>query len=399
MAGPDVDIALRDLSASLLPESDVLAEDMAERIRSEVALYRDAVLVSDEALRRSCTDNMRYVLGNLAGTPQLGPDTPLMTGTERAEQGVPYAAVLEAYRIGGRFIWELLVERADPSARDALLLAAADIWAITDDLSAQVTNAYRTALMDRARRDVATRAALLGTLLDGELVVAEQLEESAAILDLPRNASFVVVTAECPATGTEALPAIEERLRRKNVWSAWRLDRDRQDGLVALRPGFDLDALVEVLADGSEGRAGISTPFSPVNHARDARRQARTACVAATPGTTDLVRFADEPLPILLAGALEGAETLARSVLAPVLALDVEDRDLMVETARVWLESAGATSTAARKLHLHRNSVRHRLRRLEELTGRDLSHPVQAAEVYVALEAVRVLGLGSGAAG
>gem|GEM_PF-6861899 len=38
---------------------------------------------------------------------------------------------------------------------------------------------------------------------------------------------------------------------------------------------------------------------------------------------------------------------------------------------------------------------RHRLRRLEVVTGRDLAHPAQAAEVMVALEAARVLVLRS----
>ena len=79
---------------------------------------------------------------------------------------MPYAAVLHAFRIGGRFIWELLVERSAPDSRDVLLRAAADIWAVSDDLSSQVTDAYGSAMAERARRDGQMRAALVGTLLD-----------------------------------------------------------------------------------------------------------------------------------------------------------------------------------------------------------------------------------------
>jgi DNA-binding PucR family transcriptional regulator len=42
---------------------------------------------------------------------------------------------------------------------------------------------------------------------------------------------------------------------------------------------------------------------------------------------------------------------------------------------------------------VHRNTVRYRLRRFEELTGCDLAKPADAAPAYVALECVRILGL------
>ncbi|HZC52406.1 MAG TPA: helix-turn-helix domain-containing protein, partial [Mycobacterium sp.] len=36
------------------------------------------------------------------------------------------------------------------------------------------------------------------------------------------------------------------------------------------------------------------------------------------------------------------------------------------------------------------NTVRHRLRRIEQYTGRDLANPQDAAEIAVALQAVRL---------
>nr|WP_246319640.1 helix-turn-helix domain-containing protein [Nocardioides kongjuensis] len=76
------------------------------------------------------------------------------------------------------------------------------------------------------------------------------------------------------------------------------------------------------------------------------------------------------------------------------MALPEDDRAVVFATARAWLAAGGSTSTAARELHVHRNTVRYRIRRLEEITGRDLARPVDAAELYVALECVRILGLG-----
>jgi len=390
---PDVDAEVRELSRRLLPEVDALGRRMAERILAEVPLYAEGRLVTVEQLSSSCADNLRYVLGNLAGDGAVSIDSPRATGTARAEQGVPYAAVLHAFRVGGRFIWELLVERADPNARGLLLLAAADIWAVSDELSSQVTDAYRTALADRARRDGQVRSALVGTVLDGETTTAEQLWESAGFLNLQRSGDYVVVSAECRSPGTESLPDIERVLRKHNVTSAWRLDHDHQDGLVGLRFGFDAGHLAAVLVELATGRVGVSTPFHRLEDAPDARRQARIACAAATPASNDVLRFEEHQVAVLLASTPEQTESLAYAVLGPILDLPPDDRAVILQTAHTWLAVAGSTSTAAKELHLHRNTVRYRLRRLEELTGRDLAHPVQAAEIYLALECVRILGL------
>ncbi|WGY01456.1 helix-turn-helix domain-containing protein [Nocardioides sp. QY071] len=393
MSGPDVNAEVRKLSARLLPECDQLGAAMAERIRAEIPVYDTGDVVSHNELVVSCTVNARYILGNLAGevTPT---ETPTETGTTRAEQGVPYAMVLQAFRVGSRFIWEVLVERADPEDRDLLLLAAADIWAVSDQLAADVTDAYRRAMADRARRDGQMRSVLVGSLLDGDADATAYVGETAGMLDLGRATEYVVVSAESPTPGAEGLPDVERALRRANVRSAWRLDHDHQEGVVALRFGFGAEHLVDLLAGLARGRVGVSSVVGRLDDIQEARRQARVACAAVSPGATVVGRFGADPLAVLLAGSPDQARVLVDAVLAPVLALPEDDREVVFATARAWLAAGGSTSTAARELHVHRNTVRYRIRRLEEITGRDLARPVDAAELYVALECVRILGLG-----
>lgn len=393
MIDAEVGEALRTASARLISRSEEFGQLMADRVEAEVGLYRDTDAVPRERLEVSCIDNLRYVLSGLAGTQVVAADVPRAVGRERAEQGVPYPAVLQAYRVGGRFIWETLVDNAEPQERERLLRGAAEVWAVTDELQGEVTDAYRTALVERARQDTRVRAAHLATLLDGDGAVVDQLLESVSVLDLPRHAEYAVVTAIGRAPGDEALPQVEKVLARRHAASAWRLEREQQDGIVALHSGFDVEALAAALAEISEGRVGVSEPFDRIGAAPAARRQARTAALASAPGGAEVVRFSGDPLAVLLAGAPEAAETMALQVLGPVLDLRDDDRDMLLETARVWLEVAGATSAAADRLHVHRNTVGYRLRRFQEVSGRDLSHSVRAAEVHVALEAVRVLGL------
>jgi hypothetical protein len=383
---------VRALSRRLLPDADALGARMAGRLCAEIPLYAEGRLVSSEQLVASCRDNIRFVLGELAGEPRSAV-TPRATGAARAEQGVPYAAVLQAFRVGGRLIWEFLVEHAEPETHDVLLRAAADVWAVSDELSTLVTEAYRVTLADKVRRDGQMRSVLVSAVLDGDTTAAEELVEAAGMLRLQRTAEFVVLATETPAPGAEGLPDIERTLSRHHVTSVWRLDHDHQDGLVELRQGFGAERLVEVVSGVTGRPVGVSAVFRGLVDAPDARRQARVACAAATPSSREVVRFDQHPLAVLLAGQPDQAAATTRAVLGAVLRLDPEDRDVLLDTARTWLTADGSTSEAAERLHLHRNTVRYRLRRLEELTGRDLSRPVDAAHVLVALEGVRILGL------
>lgn len=392
--GQDVAPEVRAISAVLLPEADGFGLQLAERIRAEIPLYGDEHTIAFETLVASTRANLRFVLGRLAGAPSMHPDAARLTGEDRAVSGVPYDAVLQAYRVGGRFIWELLVSRAPVEAQEVLLRAAADIWAVTDELQEEVTEGYRRALASQARRDGQRRAVLVSAVLGGDVGESEELWRSAGALGMARQGVFVVASAECPTAGTEGLREVEPFLRRKNLDSAWCLASDFQDGLVQLRPGVDVDAFVDLLRELAAGRVGVSAPFERLTSAPDALREARTACLAGTPRSSEVVRFDAGALPLLLATAPVQSEAMARSVLGELLELPEEDRRTLIQTARVWLASGGSTSTAAKELHLHRNTVRYRLRRVEQLTGRDLAHPASTAGVYVALECARILDLG-----
>ncbi len=389
----DVAPEVRELCRRLLPDVQALGTRMAERICSEIPVYAEGQVLGYDELVASCAHNLRYVLGILAGDDPPSLDPPRATGAARAEQGLPYDAVLQAFRIGGRFIWELLVEHAAADQQDTLIRAAADIWSVSDDLSSEVTEAYRGALADRARRDGQRRAVLVGSLLDGE-DGPDEVFEAVRVLNLAGSGDYVVVSAESPAPGSEGLSDVEQVLRRANVASAWRLDHDHQDGLVALRFGFGVGHLVDALGEVATGRVGVSTTIARLEDAARARRQARVACSAGTPGTPGVLAYGDHPLAVLLASSPEPARGIVDAVLGPVLALPSDDAAVVLETARGWLAADGSTSVAARQLHVHRNTVRYRLRRLEELTGRDLARPLDAADLHVALECARFLGLG-----
>jgi DNA-binding PucR family transcriptional regulator len=90
---------------------------------------------------------------------------------------------------------------------------------------------------------------------------------------------------------------------------------------------------------------------------------------------------------MLVASAPYAAIEVARSVLGGTLDLRADDRDLLITTLLTWLEADGSANAAAAVLFCHPNTVRYRLRRVEEITGRSLNSPTELAELVTAVRA------------
>ena len=74
-----------------------------------------------------------------------------------------------------------------------------------------------------------------------------------------------------------------------------------------------------------------------------------------------------------------------RSLLAPLVDYDVRHGSDLVQTLRVFLEASGAWQQAATELHVHVNTLRYRIGRIEDLTQRDLSTMRDRVDFFLAL--------------
>jgi hypothetical protein len=102
-------------------------------------------------------------------------------------------------------------------------------------------------------------------------------------------------------------------------------------------------------------------------------------------------RFAATPLAALVAATPEAAVQLARTVLGSLLALPRDEQDLLLDTLDAWLRTGGSARETAEQMYCHPNTVRHRLHRIAEHTGRAVEHPAEASELATALHALRLL--------
>jgi PucR C-terminal helix-turn-helix domain/GGDEF-like domain len=151
-------------------------------------------------------------------------------------------------------------------------------------------------------------------------------------------------------------------------------------------------ALPAVEADRSKLRVtvGISAPAGTVTALPGALHEAGSARrLAALRGNAAIsVVTSDEVASHELLLATVPASVLRsfrEHLLGPLLAYDDRHRAELLSTLREFLACSGSWNACAAKMFVHVNTVRYRIRRIEELTGRDLSRLEDQVDLFLAL--------------
>jgi DNA-binding PucR family transcriptional regulator len=91
---------------------------------------------------------------------------------------------------------------------------------------------------------------------------------------------------------------------------------------------------------------------------------------------------------LLLATVPDGVRrSYAARLLDPLFDYDRRHQAQLVRTLSTFLDCAGSWNGCAERLHVHVNTVRYRIRRVEELTGKDLSSMPDRVDLFLALRA------------
>ncbi|MFX0578232.1 PucR family transcriptional regulator [Nocardia nepalensis] len=380
------------VARGLLERVDDLTGELVGRIRAGDHAYAESTLLTEELLHTVVHANLEAVLGQLAGITGRRLAPAISAGRTKAELGLPLAALLHAYRLAGRLIWERSLTTATDTAQAALTVLGADVWRLIDDYSSAAADAYSEYLADRARRADGERQTMLRALFRTE-VEGPALPEITRALHIPNLGMFVVAHAEVGPDGAEPLAGIESRLRALFVNSVWLTEPGARIGLLSLNGPRAHDQALAQLQRCADGRVGVSRIFPSPAAAATALREAELAGRCGRPGTPGVTTYGSTPVPTVLAHAPAAAQELAEDILGPVLDLPDEDRDTLLHTLELWFEHGGSNTAVAQHLHYHRNTIHQRLRRIETLTGRRCSDPKSAAELYFALHAARLHGV------
>lgn len=386
--GTEPDPHIVELSKLMLGRAPELGQALADRLFREIDAYHEGTVVTKDEVAASCEANLAFVFRSLSGHGDVDVSPAEHVGTARALVGLPLPAVMTAYRIGFRFMWEqtLAGGRAAGIPTESILDATARVFIAQDTFTQAMASAYRQQLTAQILEQEEERSALVEALLSRRITDSQSLWEAADLLRLPTTGPYVVVAAELPAIGKLGLPAIENKLATRDIRSAWRLLPDLHIGIVHVRIRDSISTLISVLGQAATVRVGVSPPFDDLAETSDALRFARLAVIGKPSSDSLITVFDDTPLAVAAVSAPEVMAKIRSSVLRRVIELPIAERTILFDTFQAWLREGGSANDTATKIFCHPNTVRHRLRRIEELTSRSLSRPLDIAELCLAFE-------------
>jgi len=328
-----------------------------------------------------------------AGQEQDWPHELRESVAELAADAALERARLDAGRAGDRRLAEAIVAKLASEAGDgaapseiASLMRAAGMSPDASHLVAMISaeaDRMTGPNADRWRSDLAEE--LVVPFADGT-VAAPLGQQIVVLVPLPEGAGTAAgaaagqdpdgaqPTATAPAAAGSAAHVFAARLR--DAQAVLESDRSR----IRLTIGVSAPA------------TGVAALVSALHEAESARRLAALrAGTGAPPGpapaTVSVVTSDEVASHELLLASVPGSvlRSFRQRLLGPLQAYDERHHAELLPTLRQFLACSGSWNACAASMYVHVNTVRYRIRRIEELTGRDLSCLDDQVDFFLAL--------------
>lgn len=374
--------------------TDELATALARAITGGTPLHQSSPVDYFDSVVLSCAGTIRPIFAAIAAESPFDTKDAAELGAIRARQGMPLASLMESCRVGFVALGELVLAEstAQPAVgNDVVRALTAKVHAAEDIYTRAMVVGYREEQSRRLDNDETARSVLFDSLLHGWLPEPRGLWGLADALRLPSSGPYMVVAAELPAVAAIALPEIESKLRSVEVFSAWRLLPDLHVGVVHVRTDAHLANVLALISRMATTRVGASARYEDLRDTALSLRHARVMLRESVDTAEPIAVFDGS----ILARAAVSAPDVMVKVVEPTMRcfaeLTEDERQILFETFRAWLDSDGQVGVAAEVLFCHPNTIRHRLRRIERCTGRSLSRPRDVAELCLVFEVNRRL--------
>jgi PucR family transcriptional regulator, purine catabolism regulatory protein len=240
--------------------------------------------------------------------------------------------------------------------------------------------AQLTAGQERQRR---VGADLLARILDRRIysgAAGSQLAEFG--LDLAASVLAVAKTANDRAAAD--LDRLLARARVPHIL----LHRDQLLHVVVAES--DVNAGLVTTLRSLSSSVGVSDVIRTADRMVEAAQEARWALGASQAENRDLVRYGDQTV-LLLPRTTAEATVLVSRVLGGLIRHDAERGTQYLDTLRAMLRLDRSWQLAAAELHIHKQTLGYRVKRIEQITGRGLTKTEHIAELWIALQSYDLL--------
>ncbi|MEU1600672.1 PucR family transcriptional regulator [Streptomyces sp. NPDC005708] len=271
-----------------------------------------------------------------------------------------------------------------PTHPDAVLVALPERAEQLDTLLLQHAATVSALALSQARltieHDRRTGSELLFQILDAQLAPAAAQRQL-------RHLGLELDQAVCLAARNDDQPDLVASAYL-TLWrsSVRHITVHRGDESLTILP--DRTAVeVFVRALGKGGRAGISELIVRADRIIDAAREATWSLDQAAEQGVPVLRYGDTT-PLLGPRNTAEARALVDRVLRPVLELPPEQANELLTTLREFLGNGRSWQRTAEALNVHRQTVRYRVRRVEQLTGKHVADTGDLTTLWLALNAL-----------
>lgn len=253
------------------------------------------------------------------------------------------------------------------------------------DIAFSAADVYARAAEARGLWDARLEALVVDSIISGE--TSQEINSRVAALGWRADGQVAVLLGTSPENADS--DAIRKLARKSGSDVLIGIQGRRQVVVIGLieqieKPDPAISSIATLLAEFfGPGDLMLGPTVSTVSDsARSARAALAAHSVASSRNATARPTLADDLLPErMLAGDQLAKEALLRNYYLPLVSTSSE----LLLTLRAYLDHGGSLEGTAKSLYVHANTVRYRLKRIQEIIGEDVTVPRVAYVVQTAI--------------
>jgi hypothetical protein len=378
----------KQLAEVLRPELASLATEIVDEIRAKIPNYARPL---DGPYGKSIRAGVQHAL-SLFIEQIADPDVSAQKcyevhhklGQNEMREGRTLDDLQAAYRVGARVSWQRMMGVGKRNGLSSTVMSqlADSVFAYMDKLASVALDGYLEAKATSAGALETWRRRLLNMIMQTPPAPPAAIAELAQLIgwSVPDKASPIAV---------QTLPGTGHNQRKPTIDKDVLADLDGVEPRLLVPGEVTETRMAAIQAALPQCRIAVG-PSVRLDSVAYALRWARKALALTQQGVLpdrSVIRCEQHLSTVLVHSDDRLLAALRDRVLAPLRGLTAKQRERMLETLRAWLDARGSVPDMAVQLDVHPQTVRYRMRQLEQSLGDLLHDPNQRFEMELVLRA------------